>query len=146
MRIIHVTDVTGRLVTPEWLARAEAVHRQLRAALPADYAKKMQRVFADGGRMLVAAEGERVLGVAVWRVTENTSANLHLYVDDLVTDEAARSKGVGKLMLDECERLARDLDCENLTLDSGAQRQQAHRFYFREGMTIPSFHFRKPLA
>jgi hypothetical protein len=27
-------------------------------------------------------------------------------------------------------------------LDSGVQRQHAHRFYFREGMTITSFHFR----
>jgi hypothetical protein len=49
-------------------------------------------------------------------------------------------------MLDECERLARELGCENLALDSGTQRQRAHKFYFRAGMTITSFHFRKPLA
>jgi GNAT superfamily N-acetyltransferase len=146
VNIVHVTDVTGRVVAPEWLARAESVHRQLRAALPAGYAAKMQRVFAGGGRMLVAAEGDTVRGVAVWRVAENTFENLHLYVDDLVTDERARSKGVGRLMLDECERLARELGCENLALDSGTQRQRAHKFYFRAGMTITSFHFRKPLA
>ena len=146
MRIVDVTDVTGRVVAPEWLARAETVHRQLRTGLPPDYAAKMSRVFAGGGRMLVAADGEKVLGVVIWRVYENTFENLHLYVDDLVTDEAERSKGAGKLMLAACERLARELGCENLTLDSGTQRERAHQFYWREGMSITSFHFRKPLA
>jgi GNAT superfamily N-acetyltransferase len=145
LRIVHVTDVTGRLVAPEWLARAEGVHRQLRSALPGDYAAKMQRVFAGGGRMMVVTEGEAVLGVAVWRAYENTFEDMHLYVDDLVTDQGSRSKGVGKLMLDECGRLARELGCTMLSLDSGTQRQRAHAFYFREGMTIGSFHFRKPL-
>jgi hypothetical protein len=31
-------------------------------------------------------------------------------------------------------------------LDSGTQRQQAHRFYFREGMLATAFHFVKKLA
>jgi hypothetical protein len=32
-----------------------------------------------------------------------------------------------------------------LELESGTQRTQAHKFYFREGMTISSFSFRKAL-
>jgi len=31
-------------------------------------------------------------------------------------------------------------------LDSGTQRTQAHKFYFREGMVVTSFHFAKKLA
>ncbi|MBD0336919.1 MAG: GNAT family N-acetyltransferase, partial [Cyanobacteria bacterium Co-bin13] len=30
-------------------------------------------------------------------------------------------------------------------LDSGVHRAEAHRFYFREGLVITSFHFAKPL-
>jgi GNAT superfamily N-acetyltransferase len=145
MRIVHVTDVTGVLVAPEWLARAERVHRQLRPALAPEYAQQMTRVFAAGGRMLLAAEGDEARGVAVWRCYENTAYGRHLYVDDLVTDEACRSQGVGKAMLDECARLAHELECAALTLDSGTQRQRAHAFYFREGMPIVSFHFAKRL-
>jgi NAD(P) transhydrogenase subunit alpha len=40
---------------------------------------------------------------------------------------------------------ARRLGCDVLALDSGAQRAQAHKFYFREGMHIPGFCFRKDL-
>jgi hypothetical protein len=37
------------------------------------------------------------------------------------------------------------MQCDVLALDSGTQRTDAHRFYFREGMVIPSFCFRKNL-
>jgi hypothetical protein len=35
--------------------------------------------------------------------------------------------------------------CGVLALDSGVQRQGAHRFYFREGMHVASFSFKKVL-
>jgi hypothetical protein len=145
LRVVTVTDDRGAVVEPQWLARAEAVHRSLRTALPADYSGKLARVFAGGGRMCVAADGERVLGVAVYRISENTFAGLNLYVDDLVTDERERSRGVGRALMAHLEQVARSAGCENLRLDSGTHRQQAHRFYFREGMVITSFSFTKPL-
>jgi GNAT superfamily N-acetyltransferase len=144
-RVVTVTDDRGGIAEPQWLARAEAVHRSLRTALPADYPGKLARVFTGGGRMCVAAEGERVVGVAVYRISENTFAGLNLYVDDLVTDDRERSRGVGHTLMAHLERVARDAGCENLRLDSGTHRQQAHKFYFREGMVITSFSFTKPL-
>jgi GNAT superfamily N-acetyltransferase len=144
-QIIEVTDAQGKLLQPLWLSRAEPVHRQLRPKLIPDYAGQLQRVFAGGGRMILAAEGERVLGVSIWRHLYKTYANT-LYVDDLVTDNSARSTGVGHAMMQWLERRARALGCDSLSLDSGAQRQQAHKFYFREGMVVTSFHFDKPLG
>jgi GNAT superfamily N-acetyltransferase len=146
MNIVHITDDAGRIVETAWLKRAEAVHRQLRTALPDDYEGTMRRVLAGGARMCVATEGGTVLGVAVYRISENTFEGLHLYVDDLVTDQKQRSRGVGRALIEHLQGLARAAGCEALTLDSGTQRQQAHKFYFREGMVVSSFHFRKPLA
>jgi GNAT superfamily N-acetyltransferase len=144
--IVAVTDANGKLIEPAWLAKAEVVHRQLRTALPMDYVAKMQRVFNDGGRMVLAAEADAVRGVAVYRVYENTFDGVQLYVDDLVTDETQRSRGVGRALLAHLEHTARALGCRALTLDSGVQRLQAHKFYFREGMAIWSYHFAKPLT
>ena len=145
MKLVHVTDRDGRVAAPEWLARAQAVHRQLRPNLPPAYDEKMGRIFAQGGRMVVAVEGEQVLGVAVWRCYEDSFNERKLYVDDLVTDEGRRSGGVGRALLAECERLGRELGARVLALDSGVQRGRAHAFYFREGMTVSSFSFRKAL-
>jgi hypothetical protein len=105
----------------------------------------MKRVFAGGARMCVAVDGADITGVAVYRVYENTFQGRQLYVDDLVTDEGRRSTGVGKALLSHLEQKARGAGLENLALDSGTQRQQAHKFYFREGMVVTSFHFGKRL-
>ena len=145
LALVEVTGEGGGILAPEWLARAEPVHRQLRERLPTDYAGRLAAVFAGGARMSLAVHGEAVRGVAVWRLVENTYEGRRLYVDDLVTDAAHRSQGVGKFLVAQLEARARALGCDVLALDSGTQRSAAHRFYFREGFVIPSFCFRKTL-
>jgi len=145
MQIVEVTDEKGAVAAPDWLKKAEPVHRQLRTALPREYEAKMKRVFAGGARMCVATDGADVAGVAVYRMYENTFYGKQLYVDDLVTDEARRSSGVGRTLLGYLEQKARAAGFDSLTLDSGTQRLQAHKFYFREGMAVTSFHFMKKL-
>jgi len=146
LQIIEVTGHDGSVVDPDWLARAERVHRQLREDLPKDYARKLRSVFAGGGRMAVAVRDGQVVGVTIWRVYETTFAGLQLYVDDLVTDEKQRSTGVGKALLRWLDHRARERQCRTLALDSGTQRRRAHAFYFREGLPITSFHFAKKLG
>ncbi|HEX5124304.1 MAG TPA: GNAT family N-acetyltransferase [Rhodanobacteraceae bacterium] len=145
IRIVDINDAIGNVVEPAWLAAAEAVHRQLRPHLPGNYAEKMQRVFDGGARMSVAVRDGHVVGVAVHRVHENTVDGVQMYVDDLVSDTEQRSQGIGNALMEHLQRLAREAGCAKFTLDSGTQRQQAHKFYFREGMVVTSFHFAKPL-
>jgi GNAT superfamily N-acetyltransferase len=145
MRIIAVTDDQGIVIEAEWLKKAEYVHRQLRPQLPADYVARLRQVFAAGARMAIVAEDENVVSVAVWRLVENTYEGRRLYVDDLVSDAARRSRGAGRLLLGWLENRAGILECDVLALDSGVQRQDAHRFYFRERMVISSFCFKKVL-
>lgn len=145
LTLIEVTDRDGAITAPAWLAAAERLHRELRPQLPPDYAGTMARVFASGGRLIVAAQGDLALGLAVWRALENTMFGRFLYVDDLVTDPALRSKGVGKALLSRCEAIAVELGCREFVLDSGVQRAQTHRFYFREGLAVRAFNFGKSL-
>jgi hypothetical protein len=146
LALVDVTGASGEIVAPEWLSRAEPVHRQLRPNLPADYPGRLSAVFANGARMCLAVEGEAVHGLAVWRLIENTAEGRRLYIDDLVTDAAQRSRGVGRFLIARLEARARALCCDVLALDSGTHRTAAHRFYFREGLVIPSFCFRKTLS
>lgn len=143
--LIDVTTPDGRIVHPDWLARSESVHRQLRDFRDS-YAAAMARVFAGGGRMRIAVVDGEVAGVAVYRVYENTFAGLLMYVDDIVTDSARRSTGVGAALLGSLEATARERGCRIFDLDSGTQRRRAHAFYFRERMLITAFHFTKELA
>ncbi len=145
MKLIDVTDANGAILEIDWLIKAESVHRQLRPMLPSDYVARMREVFANGAKLLLAVDNDVVIGLALWRLLENTYEGKRLHVDDLVTEENQRSKGVGKLLLSYLETQAKDLGCHVLALDSGVQRTAAHRFYFRENMHIFSFSFRKSL-
>jgi GNAT superfamily N-acetyltransferase len=100
----------------------------------------------QGLRFLAAYDGDRCVGVAGWRILALTFAGRKLYVDDLVTTGDGRSKGVGHALLAELEARARERNCTVLDLDSGVQRHDAHRFYFRERMHISSHHFTKALG
>lgn len=146
LEVVEVTAADGSVAAPDWLARAECVHRQLRPDLPADYVGRLRAVFMNGGRLAVAAEDGAVRAVTLWRLIENTYEGRRLYVDDLVTDEAQRSRGFGKLLLDWLQAKATQLGCDVIALDSGVQRAGAHKFYFREGMFVPSFCFRKVIV
>ncbi|MFE4633547.1 GNAT family N-acetyltransferase [Streptomyces sp. NPDC056773] len=132
------------------LAAVLPVLRELRPHLTEDL---FHDVYAEGHRQglrftaAFADDGnaERCLGVAGWRVVVNTSTLRMLYVDDLVAAEAERSAGVGRALLTRLEERARELGCHELSLDSGTQRTEAHRFYFRERLTVTAFHFDKQL-
>ena len=146
MNVVAVTDGSGNVLAPELLAESEPVLRQLRPHLPADYATRMAEIFLAGAEMAVAMVDDRVAGVTVFRIIEKTFSGRELYCDDLVTDEAQRSSGVGHALMEYMLKVARERGCEFLTLDSGCRREQAHKFYYREGLTITSFHFTRSLG
>ena len=145
MKIISITNAVHDIIELEWLTHAEVVHRQLRPHLPTDYVGRMREVFASGADMAVCVRDDKVCGITVFRILEKTYSGRELYCDDLITDETLRSTGIGRALIAYMEKLANERNCDCLALDSGIQRQQAHKFYFREGLTVPAFHFSKPV-
>lgn len=136
-----------KLSTDEEIEATFPVMSQLRRHLDeGDYLATVRRMeVSEGYRIVAGFEGEEVRCVAGYRVAEFLAYGKVLYVDDLITDEAARSRDFGGRMLDWLAGEARRNGCGQLHLDSGVQRHDAHRFYFREGMRISSYHFAKPL-
>ena len=130
----------------EDVARCHPVMHQLRPHVPAEgFVERVRRQQAQGYRLACVEEAGRVVAVAGFRIGENLPDGRHLHVDDLVTDENARSAGHGARLLDWLEALAREHGCRVLTLESGVQRHAAHRFYLRQRMEIRAHHFTKVL-
>lgn len=132
---------------PALLRAAWPVVAQLRPHLDeAAFVAAVSRQTASGYLAHALFEGGAVRAYAGWRVQENLYSGRHAYVDDLVTDAGARSRGHGKAMLDWLRAEATRLGCSRLQLDSGTQRVDAHAFYLREGLRIQAFHFGVALA
>lgn len=63
----------------------------------------------------------------------------HLFLYDLITTKAFRSQGHGKEMLEYLEDYAKITNCTMLVLTSSFIREDAHRFYEREGYRKSGF-------
>ena len=142
-----MSAVVRTLTTDEDILAARGVMRQLRPQISeADYLSTVRRMMQTDGYLQAAVfDGDTVVAVAGYRFMETLYAGRTLYLDDLNTDDTRRSRGYGKALMDWLKREARERGCVQLQLDSGVQREQTHRFYFREGLTINCYHFRVDL-
>jgi GNAT superfamily N-acetyltransferase len=122
------------------------VMHQLRPHLEqAEYVTRVRAQRAGGYRLAVVEEDGVVRAAAGFRILEMLVQGRHMYIDDLVTDDAERSKGHGDALFDWLKQLAMDDACVMLELDSGVHRFRAHGFYFRKRMHIASYHFKLAL-
>ena len=129
--------------TDEQILATRDVMLQLRPYLaPEDYLPTVRRMMQTDGYHLAAVQTAGIVrAVAGYRYMEMLYCGKTLYVDDLNTDEQIRSQGHGKALMDWLKAEGRAHNCLQLHLDSGVHREAAHRFYFRERLTISSYHF-----
>lgn len=120
-----------------------AVMQQLRPHLTEqEFVEQVKRQIAQGYQLCYLKNlNNKIATVAGFRLQESLVRGNILYVDDLVTDENQRSNGSGHILMAWLKDYAKSQLCRYLELDSGVQRQLAHRFYFKEEMAISSFHF-----
>ena len=99
----------------------------------------------QGYQLAYLEEDEIIVSVAGYRITKNLFLGKHLYIDDLVTSQKARSIGYGHILYIWLRDQALNAGCSCIHLDSAVNREKAHGFYFRQGLKISSFHFRDNL-
>lgn len=97
-------------------------------------------------QILIAEEEDKVCGfLSLYFIPQIALKGDFAKVCYLCVDENIRSKGIGHLLLQQAEQLARQRDCDRMELHSGEQRTLAHQFYLREGYVDAPKYFRKAL-
>jgi GNAT superfamily N-acetyltransferase len=133
-------------VTDEEIISTFAVMRQLRSHLTMlDYVPLVKKHQEGGYLLAFLQDGGQVRAAAGFRITDSLAWGHHVYVNDLISDENARSSGFGAALLDWVAAYAKERGCTQLHLDSGVQRHAAHRFYLRERMDITCYHFQREI-
>ena len=136
-----------RAITDSEIERCFHVLAELRPHLKQDdFLATVRAMEEDGFRLAFIEQDAEVVAAAGYRIDSNLFMGKHCYVDDLVTAEAQRSKGFGQQMIDWLRAEAQAAGCKWFHLDSGTQRDKAHKFYFAQGFTIASYHFSEELT
>jgi GNAT superfamily N-acetyltransferase len=110
------------------------------------YLAQMRKMMAGGYRLAVLRRGEDILACAGFHLADGLTRGHFLHIDDLSTRPGLTSQGFGAALFQWLVELARREGCTRIDLDSRVTRGEAHRFYFRQGMTVASFHFMLPLS
>ena len=133
--------------TPEDIQRCYLVMHQLRPNWGLDeFVSQVQlQIEKDSYKLAYLEEDGEVRAIAGFRIGNMLIRKRHMYVDDLIADSRFRSQGYGRALLEWLTQVARQNGCKQIDLDSGVQRLDAHRFYFREGFSNSSLHFVKKL-
>jgi GNAT superfamily N-acetyltransferase len=141
MSDIHeITTAAGR-------REAYPVMRELRPHLDeAAFLRLLAEMEPQGYRLFALRDHGDIVCLAGIGVLTNLYYGRHVWVYDLVTAAHARSQGHGARLLAFIEDLARDNGCLAVALSSGRTREDAHRFYEREGYERTSFVFLKHLT
>jgi ribosomal protein S18 acetylase RimI-like enzyme len=120
-------------VTDELVAAFARLIPQLSRSSPAPSAAELQEmVSAPGTFVLVAREGEDILG-SLTLVVFRIPTGLRAWIEDVVVDESARGKGVGAALNRHAIDVARAHGCKTVDLTSRPSREVANRLYQRLG-------------
>lgn len=119
------------------------VMRQLRPHLDDEqkFIAQVKRQIEEGYNLAYLQEGGRVRALAGFRFLEFLAWGRVLYIDDLISDSATRKNGHGGKLLKWVIQQAKDASCDQVHLDSGPQRHDAHRLYLNHGFKIIGHHF-----
>jgi GNAT superfamily N-acetyltransferase len=125
-------------IKKEDLADLAMLYQQLQANEPSitKMGETLLRVTDDPNHVILGAriDGKLVgtlLGVACWMLFGQS--NSFMIVEDVVVSSDYRRCGVGKALMREIEKRAKQLNCSYIMLITDADRPEAHKFYLSQG-------------
>lgn len=119
------------------------VMHQLRPHLISEqtFVSQVQRQIQEGYRLAYIQDNGHVKALAGFRFLEFLAWGKVLYIDDLISDTATRRNGYGSTLLKWVISEGKKAQCDQVHLDSGPQRHDAHRLYLNHGFKIIGHHF-----
>lgn len=97
---------------------------------PSDIVERLGRFPAPHSRVIVADSGGEVVGfIAVHALSRFEHSDRIIRIMALVVDAGVRERGVGRQLMEEAERLGRELGAAFAEVTAGHHRPDARRLY-----------------
>ena len=95
---------------------------------------------AEGYNIAYIEKEGQVVAAAGYRVAHFLAWGKVLYIDDLITHPDEIRQGFGGAILGWLIEQAKRMGCDQVHLDTGHQRHEAHRLYLNHGFRLASHH------
>ena len=123
------------------IERAFGVFAHLRPHLDlATFVARVRAQRAEGYKIIFIEKEGKIVSAAGYRVLLFLAWGRVLYIDDLITHPESKRTGFGGALLDWLIEEGRRLECDEVHLDTGYQRHDAHRLYLNKGFKMVCHH------
>jgi GNAT superfamily N-acetyltransferase len=101
---------------------------------------------SEADKYICAELNDKIIGFCALSIVNNFWQEGYIaYVYAMVVDDSYRSNGIGTSLLEKASIIAKLRGCKKLELDSGFQREKAHKFYEKVGFEKRAYLFSKDL-
>jgi GNAT superfamily N-acetyltransferase len=84
--------------------------------------------------IILATHGRIIIGLVSFALLDRLNQSLkEFWIPELVVSEEYRGRGIGKLLIQKCESIAKKEKCYRIRLESRNDRIDSHVFYRRIG-------------
>jgi ribosomal protein S18 acetylase RimI-like enzyme len=121
-------------VSPELAARLSELVRQLSSSAPTPTVEELGSIARSRATYLLVARGDggTILGMLTLAVFR-TPTGVRAWIEDVVVDEAARGRGIGRALTEHALELAQRQGARTVELTSRPTRVAANRLYQQMG-------------
>lgn len=105
-----------------------------------DFLTQVRRQQAQSYQIVALSREGEVKSAAGFRLAEFLAWGKILYIDDLTTLPAERSRGFASALLNWLIAHGKAQQCRGIHLDTGYSRHAAHRFYLGKGLHLNCHH------
>ncbi|WMW78062.1 GNAT family N-acetyltransferase [Flavobacterium sp. 20NA77.7] len=107
------------------------------------YCSFLPEMISNGYSQVALYDKEKLIAVSGYWINTKLYTGKYLEIDNFIVDNAHQSKGIGKLLIAEIEKIAQQNKAKAIVLDAFTTNFGAHKFYFNQGYVPKGFHFVK---
>ena len=100
---------------------------------------------ANAYKLIGIEDNDQLVAMMGYRILHDFVHGKHLYIDDLITSEAVRSKGYGAQLLKHAEELAKQNNCTNIRLCTGIENERGKHFYEKNDWNLRAVVYKKKI-
>ena len=139
---IRKASVNDYIYVKKLIQSVQDLHHNKRSEIHKDSEIFGKEEFNQNINNIIVAEiNNIVVGVIVYLIKEKLENNYTnyrkvLFIDALVVDVNHRKNGIGKILMQEMEKIAKKNNCSSIELNVWAFNDEAIKFYEKFGMSI----------
>jgi hypothetical protein len=107
--------------------------------------ERLQEMAQQNYECLGVFDAEKLIGICgLWFQTRHY-AGRSVEMDHVIIDDAYRSHGIGKMMVENVSDYAKKKSCNWIELNSYVHNFPSHKFFYNQGFVAKGYHFVKEL-